>query len=82
MKTIYIKIDVPDDFNEISDFSRIEIKEVSSGNVIYDEVKFTEIILPTEEEIESKANSVTKNHYGLKGFVIGANWAINKMKGE
>ena len=79
MKTIYIKVEVPDDFNEISDFSRIEIKEVSSGNVIYDEVKFTEIILPTEEEIIKRAMP-----WGLMKdvFKAGATWAINKMKGE
>lgn len=87
MKTIFLKVEVPDDFNEISDFSRIEIKEVSSGNVIYDEVKFTEITLPTDEE---KLSAASEKYPIIKdlsiafhgAFCEGANWAINKMKGE
>ena len=84
MKTIFLKVEVPDDFNEISDFSRIEIKEVSSGNVIYDDVKFTEIILPTEEDIiQIIDNHLMLNHDDTP--YCGHNAAkliLNKMKGE
>ena len=75
MKTIFLKVEVPDGRELIVMTRKGEGYQPITAD-------FTEITLPTEEEIESKANSVTRNHYGLKGFVIGANWAINKMKGE
>ena len=75
MKTIFLKVEVPDGRELIVMTRKGEGYQPITAD-------FTEITLPTEEEIESKANSVTRNHYGLKGFVIGATWAINKMKGE
>ena len=72
MKTIYLRVQVPDKNFGID----------SCIKALREDVTFTEIQLPSEEEIESKAKSVTRNEFGLKGFKMGATWLLNKMIGE
>ncbi len=78
MKTIYLRVQVPDDFD-------LPVTSVifEKDNMYFRAEKYvTEIQFPSEEEIESKAKSVTRNEFGLKGFKMGATWLLNKMKGE
>lgn len=78
MKEIYLRVKVPDDFD-------LPVTSVifEKDNMYFRAEKYvTEIQFPSEEEIESKAKSVTGNEFGLKGFKMGATWLLNKMKGK
>lgn len=77
-KTIYLRVQVPDHINP----ETVDIGYISHDNFNDYRAEFTEIQFPSEEEIESKAKSVTRNEFGLKGFKKGATWLLNKLKGE
>jgi len=53
MKTIYLKCEVPDEWDEDKNFLRVEGREVPGGDVVFDDIEITEINLPTDEEINA-----------------------------
>ena len=80
MKTIYIKVEVPDGRELIVMTRKGEGYQPITAD-------FTEITLPTDEE---KLSAASEKYPIIKdlsiafhgAFCEGANWAINKMKGE
>ena len=81
MKTIYIKVEVLDDSNV-----ETLIADLQYGYADETSIQFTEITLPKGAEIQYESyNFETFSSVVLNPsycFRRGANWAINKMKGE
>ena len=82
MKTIFLKVEVPDDSNV-----ETLIADLQYGYADETSIQFTEITLPTDEE---KLSAASEKYPIIKdlsiafhgAFCEGANWAINKLKGE
>ena len=74
MKTIYLRVDVPDYF--------VIDKDIDLMDYANHYIEFTEIQLPSEDEIMKKYpfnnEAAEVNAYRREG----ATWLLNKMKGE
>ena len=80
MKTIYLKIEVPDDLPIIA-------QRIKLSNNFYPNVPFTEIQFPTDEEIENKfpGDPHSEAYVGNllnKARREGARWVIAKIKNK
>ena len=82
MKTIFLKVEVPDDSNV-----ETLIADLQYGYADETSIQFTEITLPTEEEIEAYALENVLDADSLEGFEDlrkfqeGATWLLNRLKG-
>ena len=74
MKTIYLRVQVPDKNFGID----------SCIKALREDVTFTEIPLPSEEEINDKAWEIYNNGSDtfIEDYIFMATWLLNKMKGE
>lgn len=83
MKTIYLKVKVPD---EVMIQAVITWRLYGLG-IKHESIDFTEIQLPTDDEIESYALENVLDIDSLEGFedvrkfINGAEYVLNKLKG-
>ena len=97
MKKIYLKVEVPDDLPVIAVhlvtetepvLSTFTAQRVKLSNNFYANVPFTEIQLPTEEEMQKEMPhdpNLPEIHIGnmlTKALRTGAKWAIEKIKAQ
>lgn len=95
MRTVYLKLEVPDDLPVIAvhlvtetypELSTFTAQRIKLSNNIYTNVPFSEIQLPTEEDIQKEMPNdpnLPEIHIGnmlTKALRTGAKWAIEKIK--
>ena len=87
MKTIYLRVQVPDHINP----ETVDIGYISHDNFNDYSAEFTEIQLPSEEEIIQNEHLIIDEYENVSkdqkwfmgvGFRLCATWLLNKMKGE
>ena len=76
MKTIYLKVEVPDDL-KLHIFG-IDTKVPAN----HFPLQFKEIPIPTEDEIGEEAKQCDRNQNEQIDFRIGAKWILNKIMEE
>ena len=85
MKTIYLKAEVPDNYDTMKIETRGKL--IHNGKWIRDVLtscEATEIHLPTEEEIINEMFMRCEDDFRnkLHAFKDSANWVINKIKSQ
>lgn len=82
MKTIYLRVDMPDYF--------VIDKDIDLMDYANHYIEFTEIQLPSEEEIIQNEHLIIDEYENVSkdqkwfmgvGFRLCATWLLNKMKG-